>query len=95
MATRIFLCNKADNPLIDSFIDEAMRSIREGCPYRVFWECSNNRTVKAGDTVFFKRTQDKPLGYFASGVVVAAHSEEQLGDFRKRAYRLEKVVGSS
>jgi len=78
MATRIFLCNKADNPLIDSFIDEAMRSIREGCPYRVFWECGDIKSVKTGDKVFFKRTQDKPLGYFASGVVVAACLEEQL-----------------
>ena len=78
MATRIFLCNRTDNSSINDLIKEAICSINKGYPYRVFWECGDIKTVKTGDAVFFKRTQDKPLGYFASGVVVAAHPEEQL-----------------
>lgn len=67
MATRIFLCNRIDNPSINDLVNEAIYSINEGSPYRVFWECGDIKTVKTGDKVFFKRTQDKPLGYFASG----------------------------
>ena len=81
MATRIFLCNRTDNSSINDLIKKAICSINKGYPYRVFWECGDIKTVKTGDAVFFKRTQDKPLGYFASqgGFMLASENPDGLG----------------
>ncbi|MBV9386660.1 MAG: HNH endonuclease [Chroococcidiopsidaceae cyanobacterium CP_BM_ER_R8_30] len=77
--TRIFLCNKDENPDIKNEIVVAKEKLAKGEVHRGIWKCGHITNIQVGEQVFFKRVgSTESTGFFAQGYIIAAEKADQL-----------------